>query len=311
MKLRDGGAPIPRAGRGSGKGKSFERFARRGISVLRAGGARPQARRMSFPRCFSTLGCPEFSLAETFALARRHGLDAVELRALGGTIALPEYFAREFGSPAALAARVRGEKIRVAALDASLRLADATAAERAELLAFAPWAEALGAPRLRVFDGGHAGDAAEIAAMAATADWWRGERRARGWRCQLMVETHDALRTADRILAFAAAAPDVGVLWDTHHTWKKGGEDPVATWRAVRAHVVHAHVKDSVSVASEKHPFTYVPPGDGEFPMAPLVAALRADGFAGHVSLEWEKLWHPYLAPLDTALAVAGERAWW
>ena len=26
------------------------------------------------------------------------------------------------------------------------------------------------------------------------------------------------------------------------------------------------------------------------------------------VSLEWEKLWHPYLAPLDDALAAAAKR---
>ena len=29
------------------------------------------------------------------------------------------------------------------------------------------------------------------------------------------------------------------------------------------------------------------------------------------VSLEWERLWHPYLAPLDDALAAAAKRNWW
>lgn len=29
------------------------------------------------------------------------------------------------------------------------------------------------------------------------------------------------------------------------------------------------------------------------------------------VSLEWEKLWHPYLAPLDDALTAAAQRQWW
>jgi sugar phosphate isomerase/epimerase len=71
------------------------------------------------------------------------------------------------------------------------------------------------------------------------------------------------------------------------------------------------HVKDSISVPSARHPFTYVLPGDGEFPMAPLLAALRADSFAGPLSLEWEKMWHPYLAPLDDALAIAAARGWW
>ena len=44
--------------------------------------------------------------------------------------------------------------------------------------------------------------------------------------------------------------------------------------------------------------------------MAPLRAALTAE-FAGCVSLEWEKLWHPYLAPLDDALTAAAKRNWW
>jgi hypothetical protein len=29
------------------------------------------------------------------------------------------------------------------------------------------------------------------------------------------------------------------------------------------------------------------------------------------VSLEWEKLWHPYLAPLDDALNAAAKKNWW
>jgi hypothetical protein len=45
--------------------------------------------------------------------------------------------------------------------------------------------------------------------------------------------------------------------------------------------------------------------------MAPLVAELKAAEFSGPVSLEWERMWHPYLPPLDEALAVAAARGWW
>jgi sugar phosphate isomerase/epimerase len=85
----------------------------------------------------------------------------------------------------------------------------------------------------------------------------------------------------------------------------------VVTWRAIRGHVVHVHVKDSVSVPSARHPFSYVLPGEGEFPMTPLKAELRAANFSGPVSLEWERMWHPYLPPLDEALTVAAARGWW
>lgn len=261
-------------------------------------------------RCLSSLGCPDFSLDETLALAAKHGVGAVELRSLGGTVELAQYFAENFDTPENLAANVGASGVRVVALDASLHLAGATDAERAQLAAFAPWAEALGVHWLRVFDGNNA-DTTALADALETLRWWRELRVARGWAVDVMVETHDSLFTADAIGRFRAAAHGTAILWDAHHTWKKGGEDPVATWRAIRASVTHIHVKDSISVPSARHPFTYVLPGDGEFPITPLLAALGADAYAGPISLEWEKLWHPYLPPLDEALTVAKTRAWW
>jgi len=261
-------------------------------------------------RCFSSLGCPDLSLDETLALAVKHGIGAVELRSLGGTVELPKYFAEKFGTPEKLAVRVRASGVRLVGFGASLNLAGVTAAEREQLAAFAPWAEALGVPRLRVFDGKNA-DTTGLAAALETLRWWRELRAARGWAVDVMIETHDSLFTAAAIGRFLAAAPGAAILWDAHHTWRKGGEDPVATWRAIRASVVHVHVKDSINVPSARHPFTYVLPGDGEFPIAPVLAALRTDKFSGPVSLEWEKLWHPYLPPLDEALRVAAARAWW
>ena len=266
---------------------------------------------MSLLRSFSSLGCPDFALDEMLTLAAKHGLSGVELRAVGGTVELPAYFAAQFGSPEALAEKLRGSPVRVVALDTSLRLIGGTREEREVLLEFVPWAEALGVPRLRVFDGGKTADAAELAAAAETVAWWRDRRAAGGWSVDLMVETHDSLVTAATIGRFLAVVRGAAILWDAHHTWRKGGEDPLVTWRAIRGSVAHAHVKDSIGVPSARHPFTYVLPGDGEFPMAPLRAALRADKFAGPVSLEWEKMWHPYLPPLDEALRVAGERGWW
>jgi sugar phosphate isomerase/epimerase len=266
---------------------------------------------MALTRCFSSLGCPELSLEATLALAAKHRVPLVELRALDGSVDLPAHFTARFGTPARLATHVAGSGVRVVAFDASVRLVGGTAAERAELAALAPWAEALGVRWLRVFDGGKGMTADELTAAAATLQWWRELRSTRGWQVDVMVETHDSLLTAVDIGRFRAAAPDTAILWDAHHTWRKGGEDPVATWRAIRSGVVHVHVKDSIGVPSARHPFTYVLPGDGEFPVAPLLAALSADRFEGPVSLEWEKQWHPYLPSLDAALTVAAARRWW
>lgn len=261
-------------------------------------------------RCFSSLGCPDLSLDETLARAVKHDVNAVELRSLGGTVELPGYFAEKFGTPEKLAAVVHGSGVRVVAFNASLSLAGATTAHLEQLVAFGPWAEALGVRWLRVFDGKNA-DTTNLAETLETLRWWRELRGARGWSCDVMIETHDSLFTGTAIERFLAAAPGAAILWDAHHTWRKGGEDPVATWRAIRGSVVHVHVKDSIDRPSARHPFTYVLPGDGEFPITPVLAALKGDNFSGPVSLEWEKLWHPYLPSLDEALRVAAARRWW
>lgn len=265
---------------------------------------------MAYLRTYSTLGSPDLGLEDTLALAARHGLAGVELRVLAGTIDLPAHFAAAYGTPAQMAKRMRNEPVKILSLDTSLKLAGNTAGDREAFLKFVPWAEALGVPRLRVFDGGHAADSATHREMSETVGWWRTLRIENNWKADLMVETHDALFTAKSINGFLQFAPGTGILWDTHHTWKKGGEDPVVTWRAIRSSVVHMHVKDSVSIPSGKHPFSYRLPGDGEFPMKTLRVVIGQE-FSGPVSLEWERHWHPELAPVEDALTAATERGWW
>jgi sugar phosphate isomerase/epimerase len=278
-----------------------------GICVRRAAAPRFQ---MAYTQAFSTIGCPDFTLEETLALAGQHGIDAVELRALGGSMELPAYLKKQYGTPSALAGKLRGQRVGIISLGTSLHVSEGAAVEREKFLEFVPWAEALGVRWLRIFDSDKALGPDEIAQAVETMKWWRGQRAAGGWRTDVMIETHGGMTTTGTIQGFLDAVPGAAILWDTHHTWKKGGEDPLATWHAIRASVVHVHLKDSISAPSARHPFTYVLPGDGEFPMAPLAAVLR-DEFTGAVSLEWEKSWHPYLPSLDEALRVAAARAWW
>ena len=265
---------------------------------------------MSYVRAFSSLGCPGSSLDEVLTLAARHQVAAVELRSLGGTLDLSAYFAKLHRSPAALADRLRDSPVRIAAFDTGLHLVDPAPGEREKFLEFLPWAEALGVRWLRVFDGGKSAGTEELARAAEAMDWWRTTRRAHGWQADLMIETHDSLFTAGAIGRFLALVPDAAILWDSHHTWKRGGEDPVVTWQAIKSQVVHIHVKDSVSRPGANHPYTYVLPGTGEFPMTALRQVLHAE-YSGPLSLEWEKLWHPALPSLDEALNAATERGWW
>ena len=261
-----------------------------------------------YTRAFSTLGCPELSLRAAQALARAHDIRAVELRALGGSVDLPGVLARAEAAGDIPAAP--DTAVSIFSLGTDLRLFEATAGDREALLRFAPWAERLGAARLRVFDGGRNATPDEFARARATVDWWRQERSAHGWTTDLMVETHDALANSSAIRRFVEAVPGVAILWDTHHTWRVGGEAPLATWRAIGRHVVHIHVKDSSATSGGSPGHRYVLPGAGEFPMRELRAALAGD-YTGPLSLEWERLWHPELPPLADALAAAEANHWW
>ncbi|HEX2099607.1 MAG TPA: TIM barrel protein, partial [Candidatus Synoicihabitans sp.] len=193
----------------------------------------------------------------------------------------------------------------------SFRLMDGTDAERDALLAYVPWAEALGGAYLRVFDGGEDLNEPMLARGAAVLRWWNELRRRHEWKSELVIETHDSLLTAAAVRRFLDAMPrDTRILWDAHHTWRKGGEDVVTTWAAIARAVAHMHVKDSVAVPSGRLPYTYVLPGAGDFPMARLREALTRGEYAGALSLEWERRWHPQLPPLEDALAAA-DRGWW
>ena len=265
------------------------------------------------PRTFSTLGCPEVDLDHAIAIATRHGFHSLELRTLGGTTDLPAWFQTHYGSPAGLAAHLQQRHFKVCALGTSFKLVGRDGIDRAQLGQFVRWADECDVPWLRVFDGGKTGDANEVAEAASTLDWWREERIRNNWAVELMVETHDGFVTSAALHGLIAKCPRINLLWDVHHTWKKGGEAPAETWKTIRNHVVHLHVKDSVSrpAPTGTQAYTYVLPGEGEFPMGGLRELLEQDKFDGVISLEWERMWHSYLPEIDKALHHAARNRWW
>lgn len=258
------------------------------------------------PHCISSLGCAELSLEQLYALAVSHGLQGVEVRALAGRVDLPALFAECYGTPHALADLPR--PVAVYGLGTSVRLLDATANDVQSLADWAPWADALGARWLRVFDGGQGAEPAELARAAGLWSAWRELRARRGWAVDLIVETHDTLVTAERLADFRMVLPDIGLLWDAHHTWRKGGVLPADLWPHIAPAVRHIHVKDSRDAPQG---YTYVLPGMGAFPMAQTRALLAAFDSPIPLSLEWERLWHPHLPPLTVALAHAEAVGWW
>lgn len=263
---------------------------------------------------FSSLGCPEASLEEICELARRFDMAGVEIRAVEGEMDPPAVFRKRYRTPDAVQAVLDRFQLRIHSLDTSWFLMDRDPAARGHFLEFLPWAEALGVKWLRVFDGGKPVDSLsqeDLDWMVSAISWWRGQRSENGWSADIMIETHDCLCRHPAIRQLQAALdPAPAILWDSHHTWKRGGEDPLETWKLLHPSIPHIHVKDSISVASANHAWTYVHGGEGEFPLEALLSTLAEEGVELPVSLEWERAWHPYLDPLRRALESLRERGW-
>lgn len=248
---------------------------------------------------FSTLGNPLDSLLDSNRLARQFGLKFLELRSLEGSLDLPVYFERH-PLPAA--------PVPILVLDTSLCLLTAGAKEVEDFYRFAELAERLHTPYLRVFGRGgeELGEALSSKQLDQMAHWVCQIRQTfaqKRWRCKLLLETHDIFSSAERCLALNNRLDvPLGLLWDAHHTWRFAGEHPEQTWRQIGEWVAHIHYKDSVGVHNTAEAFSYVPPGKGDYPTSALLETLSRAPYAGGISLEWEKLWHPELASIHTAL---------
>ncbi|HSI86892.1 MAG: sugar phosphate isomerase/epimerase family protein [Candidatus Methylacidiphilales bacterium] len=275
--------------------------------------------------CFSSLGCPDATIEQLCAIATRpenrlEGSPAcVEIRSLEGTA---DYPARLAESPHALrhaAAAVKEAGVEVRLIGSSFHLTGHTSANFATtLLGAGRVADALGARYVRVFGGGSGGKPMTDEQIRHSAALYCEAVRyyeSEGVAAEIIVETHGSFVTSELVQQMCdEAGQAIPLLWDTHHTWKIGGEDPVETFDVLLPLIRHMHGKDSVALPADvlsSNPYRYVYPGEGEFPIAELFSAMaEATQDAGTASaiptvafsLEWELMWHRELPPLEPAL---------
>lgn len=255
-------------------------------------------------RCYSTLGSPQFSWSEVLQFAHKAGLESVEIRCLAGDVVEPAKF--DILLPQLSQARqdLADANLTLAMLGTSVKLLDRTENELEKLSAFAALADQLGCPWLRIFDGGSAANPPSAEVIEQTREFlkqWGAIRAKIGYRCDLAVETHDAMASLATSRSILSSLPPFNVLWDTHHTWRNG-EDLGAYYRLVKDRTVHYHVKDSVDRPSKRKPFTYVEPGTGEFPWSELGNLLCDRKPESRISFEWEQHWNPELADIEDVM---------
>src|ERR1041384_3463915 len=113
--------------------------------------------RDSFRWGFSTLGCPELSLGDTFALLEEFNLRELELRALDCRIDLPQWASDTGWSLTRAKKFFAGHGIHFCVAGSSFKLVSDDEKSRAEMLAFSAWADSWGARYVRAFGGGNWG----------------------------------------------------------------------------------------------------------------------------------------------------------
>jgi sugar phosphate isomerase/epimerase len=267
----------------------------------------------TFLTCFSTMGCTELTLPQVLSLADQFSIDCLELRSLENRIDLTTYLAEQPGGLPTVRQSLARHPARV--LGTSFKLVGDTEAGRTTLISFAQLAEQIGTPYLRIFGGGTWGTALtdeNYRQAVELLNWWQEQKKKNSWQVEILIETHDAFSATPPLLKlFELLGRTHPIIWDSHHTWRLAGETPADSWKHLKPHTRHVHIKDSILQPSARHPYTYVLPGTGEMPARQVLDLLQKDHFNGAVSLEWEKMWHPYLTPIQDALAACQKEKWW
>jgi len=258
--------------------------------------------------CFSTLGCAGLCLAESARLGKTHGMSGIELRGIAGETdarKIPDLAAEHAADSRALLDEVG---IVPVVLGTSCKFHDPGKRRAAldEGVASAKAAAGLGIPFIRVF-----GNDAKPDAATATRSVIEGigELCAAAGDVIVLLEVHGDFNRSEALMPVIGALDrggvrNFGLIWDVAHSDRAYGSEWQRFYNDIAPWVRHVHIKDHVRIAagSGTRSFRLTMPGDGEIPIRDIVRRLALDGYSGYFSLEWERMWHPELPPIEDAL---------
>jgi sugar phosphate isomerase/epimerase len=116
----------------------------------------------------------------------------------------------------------------------------------------------------------------------------------------VVIESHGDFTDSPtlRTILEQANSSHVALLWDAHHTFVSGKEDPALTVAQLGKYIRHTHLKDSRKQGDDVH---YVLTGRGEVPVRRQIEVLVDRGYRGVYLFEWEKVWHPEIEEPEIA----------
>ena len=259
------------------------------------------------PLGFSTLGCPTWPWAKILDFAAEQQFASIELRGILENMDLtkvPELAPERLGETKR---QLKAHGLSVSCLGASAQMHDLDPAKHAaqldEARRFIDLAHALSAPYVRVFGNEYVKDVPREQMLAHIGGALRSlGDYAKPKNVTVIIESHGDFTDSPALLEILqrADSPNVALLWDAHHTFVSGKEQPEDTVRQLGRYIRHTHLKDSVPAGDDRR---YVLTGTGDVPVKRQIAALAKIGYRGFYSFEWEKRWHPEIEEPEVAIA--------
>lgn len=257
---------------------------------------------------YSTLGCPQWPLAQILDFGAAKGYQGIEIRGILGELNLVKV--PGFTSAAAIKVTKRqfaDKNLKIVNLGASAEMHHADPAKRKANLdggkAFITLAAELGCPYVRVFPNALPADQDRQATLNLIASGLRELGTfANGTGVTVLMESHGDLVHPEDILYILkqADSPNIGLVWDIYNMWTITGESPAKIFAKLRPYIRHTHIKDGIKVNGKEN---YQLLGRGEAPVAEAIKVLKQSGYGGYYSFEWEKMWHPEIAEPEIAIA--------
>jgi sugar phosphate isomerase/epimerase len=249
----------------------------------------------------NTLGAPTWTLEDAAKNARAYGYAGVDLRLIDGEVI-------SLDSVRANRERIKElfpvDELPVATLQTSVRLATREPQSRRAALeegnAWIDLAAELHVPVIRFFAARNPPEIDLESSIQVVGEMLALlSEHARQCAVKIGVETHDefaSARTVARALAFSPS--DVtGAVWDMWHT-TRAGESPADCMDLLHGRVINVHLKDARRIAGD---WQLVLLGEGDIPVEEGLRSLDRIGYAGCISVEWEKKWHPEIAEPEVA----------
>lgn len=262
---------------------------------------------------FSTVACPDWTIEQVAQRAAEMGYDGVELRTLGpGGTGLASDPALTDAAKAREAFTKHGVEPVCLSTSIALHHRGTSAAGQAQ------WdtshamdlAAQIGCKYVRVFGNeispGESSRAA-IERIANSLGPLADKAAAAG--VQIVLENAGSFATSKQWwwLLNMVNHPCVGLLWNVANA-AAAGEPASVSVPTLNSRIRIAKVKDTLLGDGAG----FAPLGEGTVGIEAFIKRLLGVGFEGHLSVEWDRLWFPTLAPAEEYLpdALARLRAW-